>query len=132
LTIFWLLTIFVCANMKPSTHQIDLMFRAFSDRNRLRILHLLQSKEMCVGDVVDVLQVPQPRVSRHLAYLRKAGMVVVRKTGLWSFYSLAPSQNDFHQNLLDCLGKCFREVPEIKVDAARASKIKKSGGCCPS
>jgi ArsR family transcriptional regulator len=54
------------------------MFRAFSDRNRLRILHLLQDGEMCVGDIVNVLQVPQPRVSRHLAYLRRAGLVVVQ------------------------------------------------------
>ena len=124
-------SIFAYTNMNAAG-RIDLMFRAFSDRNRLRLLHLLQGNEMCVGDIVEVLQVPQPRVSRHLAYLRNAGMVVVRKAGLWSFYSLAPSQNDFHQNLLDCLGKCFSKVPEIKADAKRASKLKKDGGCCPS
>ena len=86
------------------------MFRAFSDRTRLRILHLLQGGEMCVGDIVDGLQVPQPRVSRHLAYLRKAGLVVARKEGLWTFYSLAPAQNDFHKNLLHCLGDLLRET----------------------
>ena len=107
------------------------MFRAFSDRNRLRILHLLQDGETCVGDIVTVLQVPQPRVSRHLAYLRRAGLVVARKVGLWSFYSLAPAQNAFHRNLLACLGTCFRDVPELKADAARAEKVRKSGGCCP-
>jgi ArsR family transcriptional regulator len=110
---------------------IDLMFRAFSDRNRLRILHLLQDGEMCVGDIVEVLGVPQPRVSRHLAYLRRAGLVVARKEGLWSFYSLAPAGNQFHKDLLDCLSKCFADVPEIKADAARAAKIRRSGGCCP-
>jgi ArsR family transcriptional regulator len=110
---------------------VDLMFRAFSDRNRLRILHLLRDEEMCVGDLVDVLQVPQPRVSRHLAYLRRAGLVLARRVGLWSFYSLAPAQNDFHKNLLDCLGKCFGQVPEIKADATRAAKVRMSGGCCP-
>ncbi len=120
--------------MKAATaiHRIDLMFRAFSDRNRLRILHLLQEKEMCVGDLVYILQVPQPRVSRHLAYLRKAGMVVGRKAGLWNYYSLAPSENEFHKNLLKCLGSCFGDVPEIKADAARACKVKKAGGCCPN
>ena len=119
--------------MKTATSgkRVDLMFRAFSDRNRLRILHLLQERETCVGDIVDILQVPQPRVSRHLAYLRKAGLVVARKVGLWNFYSLAPVQNAFHQQLLDCLATCFREVPEIKADAARAEKVRKSGGCCP-
>ena len=112
-------------------NRVDLMFRAFSDRNRLRILHLLQEGEMCVGDIVNALEVPQARVSRHLAYLRRAGLVRARKEGLWSFYSLAPAQGDFQKNLLNCLGKCFGEVPEIKADAARAAKLRKSGGCCP-
>jgi ArsR family transcriptional regulator len=114
------------------SQSVDLMFRAFSDRNRLRILHLLQDGEMCVGDIVTVLQVPQARVSRHLAYLRRAAIVVARKEGLWSFYSLTAAQNEFHKNLLECLGKYFRSVPEIKADAARAAKVRKSGGCCPA
>ncbi len=110
---------------------IDLMFRAFSDRTRLRILHVLQGGELCVGDIVNILQAPQPRISRHLAYLRKAGLVVGRKSGPWSHYSLAPSKTTFHRKLLECLGKCFSEVPEIRDDGARAAKIRKTGGCCP-
>jgi ArsR family transcriptional regulator, arsenate/arsenite/antimonite-responsive transcriptional repressor len=110
---------------------VDLMFRAFSDRTRLRILHLLQGGELCVGDIVEGLLAPQPRVSRHLAYLRKAKLVVVRKSGLWSHYSLAPAKTAFHRNLLECLGRCFGLVPEIQTDAARAEKIRKTGGCCP-
>jgi ArsR family transcriptional regulator len=115
-----------------STERMDLMFRAFSDRNRLRILHVLQGGEMCVGDIVSVLQAPQPRVSRHLAYLRRAGLVVARKIGLWNFYSLSPARTPFHQNLANCLATCFREVPEIKADGARAERVRASGGCCPS
>jgi DNA-binding transcriptional ArsR family regulator len=61
--------------------QVNLMFRAFSDRTRLRILHLLSEGELCVGDLVGVLRVPQPTASRHLAYLRRAGLVVTRKNG---------------------------------------------------
>ena len=57
---------------------VDLMFRAFSDRTRLRILCLLHQREFCVGDLVDILQAPQPTISRHLAHLRKAGLVAVR------------------------------------------------------
>jgi ArsR family transcriptional regulator len=110
--------------------QIDLMFRAFSDRNRLRILHLLQQGEMCVGDIVSALRVPQPRISRHLAYLRKAGLVTVRREGLWAFYSLVTAKNSFHQNLLTCMTCCFREVPELKADAERAARGRKSP-CCP-
>ena len=110
---------------------VDLMFRAFSDRTRLRILHVLQGGELCVGDLVAILQAPQPRISRHLAYLRKANLVLVRKSGLWSHYCLAPAQTPFHRKLLECLAKCFVEVPEVQADSARAAKIKKSGGCCP-
>ncbi len=111
---------------------VDLMFRAFSDRTRLRILHLLQGGESCVGDIVEILDVSQPKASRHLAYLRKAGLVVVRKSGLWSHYDLAPPQTPFHRKLLECLAKCFGEVPELQADQARAAKLRKSGGCCPS
>ncbi len=110
---------------------VDLMFRAFSDRTRLRILHVLQGGELCVGDIVEILRAPQPRISRHLAYLRKADLVVARKSGQWSHYSLAPAKTSFHRKLLECLAKCFGEVPEIKADAARAAKVRKSGGCCP-
>ena len=110
---------------------IDLMFRAFSDRTRLRILSLLRRKEFCVGDIVEILQLPQPRISRHLAYLRKAGLVKVRKAGVWSYYSLASAQTAFHKKLLSCLANCFSEVPQIKDDQSRAAEVKKSGGCCP-
>jgi ArsR family transcriptional regulator, arsenate/arsenite/antimonite-responsive transcriptional repressor len=126
----------VLANKRmPQTaacNSIDLMFRAFSDRTRLRILHALQGGELCVGDIVDILQAPQPRVSRHLAYLRKAGLVLVRKSGLWSHYRLAPAKTPFHRKLLQCLANCFGEVPEVQADDIRAAKIRQSGGCCPS
>jgi ArsR family transcriptional regulator len=107
------------------------MFRAFSDRTRLRILHLLQEREMCVGDIVTVLHLPQPTVSRHLSYLRRARLVRGRKDGLWVFYSLTPAETAFQQKLLDCLGACFGDVLELAQDAKRAAKIRKSGGCCP-
>ena len=110
---------------------VDLMFRAFSDRTRLRILCLLHKREFCVGDTVEILQVPQPRISRHLAYLRKARLVTVRKSGLWCYYSLTPAQTAFHKKLLSCLTNCFSEVPQIRADLARAAEIKNSGGCCP-
>ncbi len=113
------------------TSSVDLMFRAFSDRTRLRILCLLYEKEFCVGDIVDILDVPQPKISRHLAYLRKAGLASVRKAGLWCYYSLTPARTAFHKKLLSCLGTCFSEVPEIQADRARATEIRRSGGCCP-
>ncbi|KAA3611422.1 MAG: ArsR family transcriptional regulator [Planctomycetota bacterium] len=111
---------------------INRMFRAFSDPIRLRILHLLQEGEMCVGDLVEVLQVPQPTASRHLRYLRQADLVVSRRQGRWCFYSLAEAGSAFHQKLLSCLGSCFFEVPTLQEDATRAKALRQAGGCCPS
>jgi ArsR family transcriptional regulator len=120
-------------SQKPkSFNSTNLMFRAFSDQTRLRILHVLLDGELCVGDMVEILRVLQPRVSRHLAYLRKANLVVVRKSGPWSHYSLASAKTPFHRKLLECLAKCFSVVPALKADNARAAKVRKSGGCCPS
>jgi ArsR family transcriptional regulator len=103
------------------------MFRAFSDRTRLRILSLLLRGELCVCDIVGVLDVPQPTASRHLAYLRRAGLVEARKEGLWHYYRLAPAKGSFHQKLIDCLGCCFQDVPQLAKDAKRLGRCSK---CC--
>ena len=60
----------------PPAARVELMFRAFSDPTRLRILGLLRGGERCVCELVDILRCPQPKASRHLAYLRKAGLVM--------------------------------------------------------
>ncbi len=114
----------------PKTH-VDLMFRAFSDPVRLRVLTLLQSGELCVCDLVEILKLPQPTISRHLSYLRRARLVAVRQEQSWNFYTLTPARSAFHTKLLECLGSCFRDVPELARDATRARAIRKRGGCCP-
>ena len=110
------------------------MFRAFSDRTRLRILNMLRTGETCVCDLQAVLEVPQPKVSRHLAYLRRAGLVKARKQGLWSYYTLAPARNAFHGKLLECLGCCFNDVPELTADLKRLKRAgddcSTASGCC--
>jgi ArsR family transcriptional regulator len=110
----------------------DMMFRAFSDPIRLRVLHLVREQELCVGDLVEILQLPQPTVSRHLSYLRKAGLVETREERSWNFYRLAPARTALHQRLVDCLGSCFKDVPELSADAKRARQVKQRGGCCPA
>ena len=107
------------------------MFRAFSDPIRLRILSLVQSGELCVCDLVEILRLPQPTISRHLSYLRRAGLVRVRQDRSWNFYNLAPARSAFHTKLLECLTTCFRDVPEMAGDATRARAVRKRGGCCP-
>jgi ArsR family transcriptional regulator len=115
----------------PAADRVDLMFRAFSDRTRLRILHLLLSGEICVCDLVRVLGVPQPKVSRHLSYLRKTGLVLGRKDGLWMYYALAPTRNAFHKKLLECLNCCFVGVPELAGDSKRLDEACcEAGNCC--
>lgn len=107
------------------------MFRACSDWTRLRILNLLRHRdELCVCDIVDLLGVPQPKASRHLRYLRKAGLVRVRQDGRWSHYALAPANSAFHSKMLDCLGVCFGDVPELARDAERLKLTGGSHGCC--
>lgn len=116
---------------RPKDITFDRMFRAVADRTRLRILCLLQNGECCVGDLVNALKIEQPSASRHLAYLRKAGLVEVRKAGQWSYYSISPASVGFHAKLIECLRCCFDEAPQIQADRARHIKIKNSGGCCP-
>lgn len=119
----------VKAGPQPS---VDRMFRAFSDRTRLRILNLLRPGELCVCDLVAVLDVPQPKVSRHLAYLRKAGLVTARKEGFWMYYELATGKSVFHRKLLECLSCCFNDVPELAKDVKALGKCsgKVTGSCC--
>src|SRR6185295_16140657 len=99
----------------------DLLFRAFADPTRLRILHMLSGGELCVCDLVEVLDLPQPKVSRHLAYLRRAGLVRARRDGLWSHYQLAAAGHPLQVRLLDCLTCCFRDLPELAEDAKKLS-----------
>ena len=109
---------------------VDLQFRAVSDRTRLRILCLLLKGEMCVCDLVDIVKVPQPTASRHLAYLRKAKLVAAEKRGLWMYYSLVPAKTPFHKNLIECVAACIPEVAEVRQDKARQGKLKQPGRRC--
>jgi ArsR family transcriptional regulator len=118
--------------LKSKISSVDLMFRAFSDRTRLRILNMLQDGDVCVCDLVTVIDAPQPKISRHLAYLRRAGLVVGRKDGLWTHYTLAPAKAAFHKKLLECLENCFHDVSELSEDVELLKKIKQRKVVCCS
>ena len=107
------------------------MFRALSDRTRLRIVHLLRGGALCVGDLVTVLGVPQPNASRHLAYLRRAGLVADERRGTWSFYRLEEASAPFHARLLECVAALQDLVDQTRRDDAVLSSLRKKGGCCP-
>jgi ArsR family transcriptional regulator, arsenate/arsenite/antimonite-responsive transcriptional repressor len=106
-------------NKKSAHPQLKAIFRALSDRTRLRILNLLGGGELCVCHIVTVLNLPQPTVSRHLSYLRKTGLVVSRKDGLWSYYRLASACCKSHEIMLKCLAQYFQEEKVFANDHRR-------------
>jgi ArsR family transcriptional regulator, arsenate/arsenite/antimonite-responsive transcriptional repressor len=111
--------------------QTALLLKAFSDETRFRILHLLSQGELCVCDVMCVLKQPQSKVSRHFAYLRKAGLVQGRKEGLWMYYRLTDSQSGILQALKQLLKASASELTELKKDASeKIQKRKTLVACC--
>ncbi len=104
-----------------------LFHAALADANRLRLLNLLKDGEVCVCQLQGVLQTNQPKISRHLAYLRKAGLVEARQDGKWAHYRLkklpAPSAELLAQTLA-----ALQDLPQIQADLKRLKSI----SCQPS
>ncbi len=105
------------------------LFRAFADPTRLRILNLLLEGEVCVCDLCSVLDEIQPKVSRHLAYLRRAELVTVRTEGKWKFYALAKRKKGLQSTLLNCVRSCLRGIDELQHDLVRLSATSTTA-CC--
>ena len=99
---------------------LDELFRAFADPTRIRILNLLVAGELCVCDLVDILDVPQPTVSRHLAHLRDASLVDVTRESKFAHYRLASATNGVHQNLISCVRGCFIGIKSLDTERRRA------------
>jgi ArsR family transcriptional regulator len=76
---------------RAAIDQLESVFKALADKTRLRLVALLGNNEVCVCHLHDSLALPQPTVSRHLAYLRRAGLVDVRRDGVWMHYQVARS-----------------------------------------
>jgi ArsR family transcriptional regulator len=109
------------------------LFRALAETPRLRLLLLLaDGSERCVGDLVAALDEPQAKVSRHLAYLQKAGLVGVRRAGLWRFYRLRRGADPLADALLEVVADLGGRVEGAGQDATRLAAILESGGCCPA
>ncbi len=111
--------------MSGKEYSIELLFKALADRTRLRVINLIGDDEVCVCFFVEVLNTNQPKISRHLAYLRRAGLVSPRREGKWMHYRLVEPP-DAHA------AKIFREVrawlansAEMQRDKARLTKL-----CC--
>lgn len=104
------------------------MLKAFADPVRLRLLNLLsRDREICVCHLHEALGLPQPTVSRHLAYLRKHGLVVGRKEGLWVHYRLAKPNSSLHRSLVDTLETCLHDLDVFQEDCRRLAQ---ANSCC--
>lgn len=101
------------------------LFKACADPVRLRLINLLSGREVCVCHLHEALELPQPTVSRHLAYLRRAGLVIGRKEGLWVYYSLAKPPSEFHRNLLKSVS-VLGDQRSMLGDVARLARL---GSC---
>lgn len=103
----------------PALTDLDALFKGFADATRLRILNVLAAGELCVCDIVSVLRLSQPTVSRHLAYLRRTGLVLARPELKFTYYSLTEPQDVVHRNLIACVRTCFQGIRSL--DRERAS-----------
>ena len=110
---------------KQTGFSLDHLFRALADPTRLRLLNLIADREICVCYFVEILKISQPKVSRHLAYLRKAGIVAARREGKWMHYKLVVPKDEIAGNILRETLKHLREKPEMKSDVSRLSTA-----CC--
>ncbi len=84
---------------------------------------------MCVCDLCMVLNETQPKISRHLAYLRRVDLVTVRTEGKWKYYAVAKHSGGIQRTLLKCIKSCLRELEELQNDLERFRAIDGSGRC---
>ena len=101
---------------KQNVDQLEGLFKALADKTRLRILALLGNNEVCVCHIHDTLGLPQPTVSRHLAYLRRAGLVDVRRDGVWMHYQVARSLSPAAQAVLNAAVGALTGIPSTATD----------------
>ncbi len=110
---------------KQWSEQMAALMKACADQTRLRLLNLMATEgEICVCHLVDVLGTNQPKVSRHLAYLKRAGLVSDRKDSLWVYYKLSESLATHAARLIECVNSCCAESPEMQMDVAKLQEVR--------
>lgn len=101
---------------------VDARLKSIADPTRLRILNLLASGELCVCDVVDILALPQPTVSRHLGQLRRSGLVAATREWKFAHYRLSPARDAVHASILACVDAAMRTVPSLASERSEAAR----------
>ena len=110
---------------KRENPALEHLFRALADSTRLRLLNLVADREICVCYFVEILGLSQPKISRHLAYLRRAGLVAARREGKWIHYRLALPADVAAAGVLRETLRHLRRKPETQRDVARLGSA-----CC--
>lgn len=113
--------------MKTRLTEMETLFKALGDSTRLRILGLLLTGEVCVCDIHESLKIPQSKASRHLAYLRKVGLVDTRRAGLWIHYRLGSVSDPVLSVITDAVRHALTHLDDVKKDADR---LQTRTGCC--
>lgn len=114
--------------------RLEDLFKALGDRTRLRILALLAAGEVCVCNIHESLHLPQPTVSRHLAYLRRSGLVDTRRDGIWMHYRLTPPAEQLAGSIVDAALHAVGHVASVTTDRRKLAKVAgldvKAAACC--
>jgi ArsR family transcriptional regulator len=116
--------------MAKQLDEMETLFKALADATRLRILGLLLTGEVCVCDIHESLKIPQPKASRHLAYLRNSGLVETRREGLWIHYRLGKLADPVLAAIVDGVRHALTHVDAVRRDGVRLQK--RTGCCVPS
>ena len=106
---------------------VERLCKALADATRLRILGLLVTGEVCVCHIHESLRLSQPKISRHLAYLRRAGLVDTRRDGLWIHYRLAALPDPVLDVIRASVCHALGHLDGVRQDAKR---LQKRNGCC--
>ena len=107
--------------------EMESLFKALADATRLRILGLLLTGEVCVCDIHESLKIPQSKASRHLAYLRRSGLVETRRDGLWIHYRLGKFADPVMAAISDAVRHALTHIDAVHRDGER---LQKRTGCC--
>jgi ArsR family transcriptional regulator len=111
--------------LKTAEQNAELLFKALADRTRLRLINLMGEHEICVCFLVEVLKTSQPKISRHLAYLRRAGVVATRREGKWMHYRIVEPADAHAARIFREVRSWLADHPALQSDRARLAKI-----CC--
>ena len=111
--------------MAKNKYNLENLFSALADRTRLRLINLIGESEVCVCFLVEILKISQPKISRHLAYLRRARVVTARREGKWMHYRLTEPPDEHAARIFREVRTSLYEHPEFERDREKLEKV-----CC--